>query len=86
MDQTDAPSLDCKLNEKDHCVYGLISRNGWALVDDSDTPILDCDDWWSDQDGKYYKHNSDKDWYLFAHNKNYTDHGRKLLTSRNNSY
>ena len=72
LDQTDHPSLDCKIDKKPHCVYGLISRNGWAIVDDSDAPILDCEDWWSDDDGKYYTHNSDVDLYLFAHNINYT--------------
>ena len=53
LDETDDHSLDCKINKKDHCVYGLISRNGWALIDDTDTPILDCQDWWSDIDGIY---------------------------------
>ena len=72
LDQTDNPSLDCQIDKKPHCVYGLMSRNGWALVDDTDAPILDCDDWWSDDNGKYYTHSSDKDLYLFAHNINYT--------------
>lgn len=32
LDGTDNPTLDCKVNKKDHCVYGLISKNGWATV------------------------------------------------------
>lgn len=31
-------------NEPEHCAFGLISRSGWAIFDDSRSPIL-VDDW-----------------------------------------
>ena len=71
LDQTDNPSLDCKQNKKDHCVYGLISKSGWATIEDHDSPVLDCNDWWSDADDAFYGHASDIDIYLFAHGQNY---------------
>ena len=71
LDGTDNPSLDCKVNKKDHCVYGLISRNGWATVEDHDSPILDCNDWWADDKLNFYKSKDKIDIYLFAHEMNY---------------
>ena len=51
-------------------MYGLVSKSGWALIDDHDTPILDCNDWWSD-DASFYKHKSSIDLYLLAPERNY---------------
>lgn len=70
LDQTDNPTMNCTENKKDHCVFGLVSRNGWAVIDDHDSPILDCNDWWSD-DKTFYKHNSNIDLYLIAAERNY---------------
>ena len=34
-------------NEELHCEWGLVSREGWAVVDDSSNYVLDADYWWS---------------------------------------
>ncbi|KAJ3030044.1 UNVERIFIED_CONTAM: hypothetical protein HDU68_010299 [Siphonaria sp. JEL0065] len=38
-----APDLDCRFisDPNQHCTLGLVSRNGWALVDDSLSPRLE---------------------------------------------
>ena len=45
--------LNCTLNalildngEYNHCEWGLVSRDGWAIYDDSANYILDDMDWW----------------------------------------
>lgn len=70
LDGTDNPTMNCTENKKDHCVFGLVSKSGWAVIDDHDTPILDCDDWWSN-DGSFYKHKSSVDLYLIAPERDY---------------
>lgn len=71
LDGTKNVTLNCTVNGKDHCEWGLLSTSGWALVDDSETPVLDGDDWWTDAAGQLYPRASDTDWYLFAHGRDY---------------
>jgi len=71
LDSQDNPSLNCTLNKQQHCVFGLVSRSGWALVDDTDTPILGAEDWWTDAQGRVLKNQNLKDLYLFAHGHDY---------------
>jgi hypothetical protein len=33
-------------DESMHCEWGLISRNGWAVIDDALNYCLTQDDWW----------------------------------------
>jgi len=71
LDGQDNPPLNCTLNKQEHCVFGLVSRSGWAVVDDVDTPILGAEDWWTDAEGKILKNNDLQDLYLFAHGHDY---------------
>jgi hypothetical protein len=49
-----------------HCAHGVVSRNGWAVINDTGNPTLDNTDWWTGQS------NVDlADLYLFAHGHNY---------------
>ena len=75
-------TLDGKKNEtvsctsggkKYHCEWGLISRTGWAFVDDSGVPVMDGDDWWTDSKGVMLKSPASMDYYLFAHSHRYLD-------------
>ena len=54
------------------CQYGLVSRSGWALVDDADNMVVDVErDWWVGSPGTS---NVDVvDQYLFAHGEQYGD-------------
>lgn len=54
LDEQSETSLNCTLNagiddngEFNHCEWGLISRDGWAVVDDTPNYCLDANDWWS---------------------------------------
>lgn len=45
-------SLNCTVNGKVivhgeglHCAWGLVSRDGWSVLDDTDGPYLDADGW-----------------------------------------
>jgi hypothetical protein len=45
--------LNCTVNavtqdngENNHCEWGVISRDGWAVYDDSENFVLDSNDWW----------------------------------------
>jgi alpha-glucosidase len=72
LDGTVNVTLNCTENKKEHCTWGVLSRSGWALVDDTDNAILDSDyDWNFDADGKLYPRQEAADWYLFAHGHNY---------------
>jgi alpha-glucosidase (family GH31 glycosyl hydrolase) len=72
LDEEDVISLNCTVianvtvhDENLHCAWGLVSRNGWSLVDDTQNYALDSTDWWAGP-------NSDQvDWYLFAHGWDY---------------
>lgn len=53
LDGQDQTPLNCTLNkhildngEFNHCEWGLISRDGWVIYDDSKNYILDSGDWW----------------------------------------
>ncbi|KNC85961.1 hypothetical protein SARC_01866 [Sphaeroforma arctica JP610] len=45
---------------------------GGALLDDSDGPVMDEKDWWTDKSGKAYTRRNKVDWYLFLHGLDYT--------------
>ena len=54
QDQQSATPLNCttNANEKDngeynHCEWGLISRDGWVVYDDTNNAHTDEQDWWS---------------------------------------
>lgn len=48
---------------------GLISRNGWAIVDDSHSLVFDEQGWLAARDA----HEAAKDLYFFGYGRNYTD-------------
>jgi len=51
------------------CTYGLVSRSGWVVVDDSVSPLFDDSDWpWVDQFPSGLER---QDWYLLAHGLDY---------------
>ena len=54
-----------------HCAWGLVSRSGWALLQDHDSPILPATQWFSPR----LRHSDSIDAYLFAHG---TDYRRAL--------
>jgi alpha-glucosidase (family GH31 glycosyl hydrolase) len=72
LDELGVTSLNCTENknivvhgEQLHCQWALISRLGWAVVDDSRNQALDEEDWWAGN-------NTDTiDSYLFAHGHDY---------------
>jgi hypothetical protein len=54
QDGQSATPLNCTLNkgiddngEFNHCEWGLVSRDGWVIYDDSLNAFTDADDWWS---------------------------------------
>ena len=75
LDGTKNVSLDCNNNGKmgDHCAFGLISRSGFAILNDTLSPVLDDDDWWADSNGKPLTNLDDEDLYIFAHGHAYKD-------------
>ena len=49
-----ATPLNCTVNagvddngEHNHCEWGLVSRDGWVVYDDTANVCLDGNDWWS---------------------------------------
>ena len=49
-----ATPLNCTTNvgikdngEYNHCEWGLVSRNGWVVYDDTNNAHTDENDWWS---------------------------------------
>jgi hypothetical protein len=72
LDELGVTSLNCTENagiivhgEALHCQWALVSRAGWAVVDDSQNQALDEEDWWAGN-------NTDTiDSYLFAHGHDY---------------
>lgn len=72
LDQLGPTTLNCSLNknitvhaEDLHCAFGLVSRAGWALVDDADSYALDERGWWQAPNADAH------DLYLFAHGHDY---------------
>ena len=77
LDQTKVVSLNCTVNGGEkvhpHCEFGLVSRSGWALVDDTGVPVLDdVADWWTDASGKMLRNADAQDLYFFGHGHAYT--------------
>ena len=65
-------SLDCSTRPSDdHCAWGLVSRSGWALVNETGVPCLGPEDWWADASGKMLRNADTHDLYLFAHGHDY---------------
>jgi len=64
-------TLNCGRNKQPHCEWGLISRNGWSLVNETGVPCLDDDDWWVDEMGKMLRNVDTIDLYLFTHGHEY---------------
>jgi len=66
-------SLNCtensiiKVHDEDlHCAWGLISRDGWTVLDDTKGPYLDDNEWPSPQGSA-----DDSDLYFFGHGHDY---------------
>eukprot|EP01063_Lacrimia_lanifica_P029738 TRINITY_DN4590_c0_g1_i3.p1 TRINITY_DN4590_c0_g1~~TRINITY_DN4590_c0_g1_i3.p1 ORF type:complete len:994 (+),score=371.47 TRINITY_DN4590_c0_g1_i3:66-3047(+) len=77
LDTTGNITLACSEYETKHpdrhCESGLVSRTGWALVDETGVPCLEDDDWWTDDNGKLFQNADEEDLYLFAHSQRYRD-------------
>eukprot|EP01124_Arcella_intermedia_P013301 TRINITY_DN1970_c0_g1_i1.p1 TRINITY_DN1970_c0_g1~~TRINITY_DN1970_c0_g1_i1.p1 ORF type:complete len:875 (+),score=128.05 TRINITY_DN1970_c0_g1_i1:356-2626(+) len=58
-----------QLNNITHCTEGLVSKNGWVLVNDSATPLLDGSDW----DWVMPRGSIQTDWYFFGHGLNFKE-------------
>ena len=94
LDGTKNVSLDCNTNGKLplHCTFGLLSRSGFALINDTASPMLDDDDWWTDESGTMLRNSDVVDVYLLAHGHDYvgaladymTIGGRQPLIPRSN--
>ena len=70
LDWLKAQSLVCADNDpvKSLCEYGLLSYNGWGLLDDSKSPRLDGEDWWDNSDpATNVLGQSSVDIYVFLH-------------------
>ena len=67
LDTLGPTNLNCStfIDPDAHCEYGLVSRDGWAVFDDTKTPRLGEEDWW---DGYGFE---DVDIYLFMHGNDY---------------
>ena len=73
LDMIGAESLNCTEvqnvtvhGESLHCEWGLVSRDGWSLVDDTPNWALTAGaEWWDTPN------TDDSDWYLFAHGHDY---------------
>jgi hypothetical protein len=55
LDRQNATPLNCSLNSRmddngefNHCEWGVVSKDGWSIVDDTRNFCLDANDWWSD--------------------------------------
>ena len=54
-------------SERLHCTWGLISRDGWSIYDDSDSPVLDETGWWGTasadkKDTTFVNNSNSMDW------------------------
>jgi len=70
LDVQNATTLNCTLMKSpasDHCEWGLISRSGYAIVNDTLNYVLSDDkDWW---DGT---NQDEEDFYVFGHGHDYS--------------
>ena len=69
LDTLGPTNLNCStfIDPDAHCEYGLVSTEGWAVVDDTQTPRLaGPTDWWAD-----VNKSMEKDLYLFMHGKDF---------------
>ena len=80
LDQLGAISLNCTENsnvtvhgESLHCEWGVVSRDGWAVYDDTKNYGLGAEDWWESQNTNTH------DGYLFAHGIDYKGALRDLV-------
>jgi alpha-glucosidase (family GH31 glycosyl hydrolase) len=68
LDTLGPTNLNCStfIDPNAHCVFGLISEDGWAVLDDSKSPRLSGgNDWW-DSDSKSFQ-----DFYIFMHGRDF---------------
>eukprot|EP00042_Codosiga_hollandica_P032126 m.200668 g.200668 ORF g.200668 m.200668 type:complete len:1028 (+) comp53818_c0_seq1:262-3345(+) len=72
LDELGVISLNCTENanvqvhdEVLHCEWGLISQQGWSVVDDSTNYMLDSNYWWVGEN------TNQVDSYIFTHGSNY---------------
>lgn len=72
LDLLGVVSLNCSTwkgqivnGESLHCEWGLVSRDGWAVIDDSANFGLDGDDWWQSRNADLV------DLYFFGHGLNF---------------
>ena len=73
LDGTGNLSLNCnQLTPDRHCTWGVVSKSGWALVNETGVPCLAGNDWWTDASGKMLRNQDDHDLYLFAHGGSYS--------------
>eukprot|EP01012_Entosiphon_sulcatum_P010211 TRINITY_DN1591_c0_g1_i1.p1 TRINITY_DN1591_c0_g1~~TRINITY_DN1591_c0_g1_i1.p1 ORF type:complete len:919 (+),score=202.04 TRINITY_DN1591_c0_g1_i1:26-2758(+) len=75
LDELGPLTLNCTLNvnhtvhgETLHCAWGLISRDGWAVLRDDDTPVVDATGW---PDKLDHASKDQDDWYFFGHGLDY---------------
>jgi len=59
---------------------GLLSRDGWALVDDSATALFSSDGWRAERSTRSSYSAKDQDWYLFGHGLQYKQALRDYIT------
>jgi len=72
LDGTGNVTMNCTDNKKQHCVWGVLSRSGWSVMDDSPNAILEDEhDWPFDGSGALFPRPEQADWYLFAHGHDY---------------
>lgn len=66
LDRLRNESLDCSQQDSEaHCEWGLISRSGYAVVNDTLNFVLNNEDWW---DGP---NKNDEDLYILGHGHDY---------------
>ncbi len=65
LDQADGWNFESRLE------LGILSRNGWSLLDDSQTNLFDGDINWNWVIPRKVEKGQYQDWYLFAHGDNY---------------
>lgn len=74
LDELSVISLNCSEianktvhQESLHCAWGLTSRDGWSIIDDTGAPVMDANDWWAAN----VVNVDDADWYGLFHGLDY---------------